>query len=361
MKRKINFLLRIAMVFAIQTEVFRSEATTMDPPADSSSPCANIPHGDHPKELLSNGKLVVVVFLPDKNDGYYRSTRFDWSGLIPCASLKGHRFFGEWSSQYDPSKNDAVTGPAEEFRTNGGPIGHFGPKGQFVAPAGAIGYSEAKPGGLFLKPGVGVLQKIDDRPYQFGFPYPIVDVGCWTVKRKSNSIRFRQVLNGPDGYAYVYEKVVSIEKNDTMTLAHRLTNTGKKTIETNVYDHDFFMIDGKPTGPGMAVRFAFAPKPEDPLGPEVKIDGKELTFLESPKRAVSAYLTGYSNKPSDYDFTVEDTHTHVGIRQTSDQPLYRLYFWSTSSTICPEAYLHLSVRPGETSRWKIHYRFIAPG
>lgn len=65
-----------------------------------------------------NGKVDVLVFLLDKNDGYYRSTRFEWSGVIPCVSLNGHRFFGEWLSQYDPLKNDAVTGPVEEFRTN---------------------------------------------------------------------------------------------------------------------------------------------------------------------------------------------------------------------------------------------------
>ena len=217
---------------------------------------------------------------------------FDWSGLVPCVSLKGHRFFGEWFGQYDPLKNDAVTGPAEEFRTNGGPIGHFGPKGEFVAPAGAIGYNEAKPGDSFLKPGVGVLRKVDNKPYQFGFPYPIVDTGTWTVKKKSRSLLFRQVLNGPDGYAYVYEKVLSIDKNDTMTLEHRLKNTGKKQIETNVYDHDFFMIDGKTTGPGMVVHFAFEPKAEDPLGPAAKIEGKNLIFVDSlgpGKRSVCVF------------------------------------------------------------------------
>jgi hypothetical protein len=190
-----------------------------------------------------------------------------------------------------------------------------------------------------------------------------VDTGTWSVKKRSRSLLFRQVLNGPDGYAYVYEKVLSIDKNDTMTLEHRLKNTGKKQIETNVYDHDFFMIDGKRTGPGMVVHFAFKPKAEDPLGPAAKIEGKSLIFVDSlgPGKGVSAYLTGYSDKASDYDFKVEDTDTHVAIRQTSDQPLYRLYFWSTRTAICPEAYLRLNISPGQTSRWKIHYQFIVPG
>ncbi len=90
------------------------------------NPCANIEHADHPKTTLSNGKLTVVVFLPDAEKGYYRSTRFDWAGIIPCVSLNGHRFFGEWFvGAYDPMRNDAVVGPAEEFRIDDGVLGHY--------------------------------------------------------------------------------------------------------------------------------------------------------------------------------------------------------------------------------------------
>jgi len=84
--------------------------------AETVSDCAEVPHGDHPKALLTNGKLDALVFLPDARNGYYRSTRFDWSGVVGCVSLNGHKFFGEWFTQYDPLKNDSITGPVEEFR-----------------------------------------------------------------------------------------------------------------------------------------------------------------------------------------------------------------------------------------------------
>ena len=105
------------------------------------------------------------------------------------------------------------------------------------------------------------------------------------------------------------------------------------------------MIDGKTTGPGMVVHFAFEPKAEDPLGPAAKIEGKNLIFVDSlgPGKGVSAYLTGYSDKASDYDFKVEDTNTNVAIRQTSDQPLYRLYFWSTRTATARKAIRYLNV------------------
>jgi hypothetical protein len=112
----------------------------------------------------------------------------------------------------------------------------------------------------------------------------------------------------------------------------------------------------------MVVHFQFEPKPVDPLGAAGKIEGKDLKFTEplGPRRGVSGYLTGYSTKPGDYDFTVEDTSTGVAVRQTSDSPLSRLYFWSTRTTICPEGYIHLNIPPGKTGTWTIRYQFTAP-
>ncbi len=73
----------------------------------------------------------------------------------------------------------------------------------------------------------------------------------------------------------------------------------------------------------MAVHFNFEPKPIDPIGSAAKIVGKDLIFTDSlePRKGVSGYLTGYSDKASDYDFTVEDTNSKVAVRQTSDSPL----------------------------------------
>lgn len=327
------------------------------------SPCASVPNGDHPKALLSNGTVDALVFLPDAKDGYYRGSRFDWAGVVGCLSLHGHTYFGEWFSKYDPLRNDSITGPVEEFRTDDGPLGYNGPHGEMFVKPGAIGYNEAKPGEGFLKPGVGVLKRIDDSPYEFGGAYPILDPGKWTVKVGKRSVRFRQVLNGPDGYAYVYEKVLTLEKDrPVMTLTHSLKNTGKKSIETNVYDHDFFMLDGKPTGPGMVVHFAFEPKPQGDLGAAAKIEGKDLVYVDTlgPRKGVMGYIAGFSDRVSDFDFTVEDKNSGVGVQQTSDSPLVRMYFWSTQRVICPEGYLHLNVAPGETGHWTLHYRFFAP-
>lgn len=318
--------------------------------AASTNACSNIPHADHPKSLLSNGDVDAVVFLPDPERGYYRSTRFDWSGVIGCASYKGHAFWGEWFSKYDPLINDSITGPVEEFRSLDG----------------ALGYGDAKPGDLFVKVGVGVLRKIDDSSYKFGTFYPIVDTGKWTVHASKRAITFEQKLQSPIGFAYIYKKTLELDKTGAViALKHQLKNIGSKPIQTDVYDHDFFMFDGRPTGPGMTVHFPFNPKiqdsPDTHFDPSMaKIEGNTISYLQElqPHQTVAGYVTGYSDKAADYDITVEDHTAGVGIQQTSDSPIAKLYLWSICTTISPEAYIHLDVAPRQTQSWTIRYRLF---
>lgn len=332
--------------------------------SSTSSVCADVPHADHPKAMLSNGKLEALVFLPDATNGYYRGARFDWGGVVGCVSLNGHKFFGEWFSKYDPLINDSIVGPVEEFRTDDDHLVPSGHKpGDLYIKVQALGYDEAKPGETFVKLGVGVLRKIDDSPYTFGGAYPVVDTGKRTVRIKKSFITFKQVLHGPQGYAYIYEKTLSLDKNGTtMTLEHHLKNIGTKTIDTQVYDHDFFLFDGRPIGQGLEIRFHFTPEPQGELGPAAKIEGNNIVFQEvtGRHRGVAGYIKGFSSDPADYNFTVEDTNTKVGVQQSSETPLSRFYLWSTARTVAPEGYIHLNIAPGETKSWNIHYRFFAP-
>src|SRR5690348_8874806 len=84
-----------------------------------------------PKAELSNGSLRVRLYLPDAASGFYRATRFDWSGMIETVEHVGHTYYGRWFQGTDPAVHDfeyrgteiiagpntAATGPAEEFNT----------------------------------------------------------------------------------------------------------------------------------------------------------------------------------------------------------------------------------------------------
>lgn len=320
-------------------------ASPQDVPVQTPQTCDDLPHADHPKARIHNGAMQAVVFLPDAQNGYYRGPRFDWSGVVGCASLNGHTFFGEWFNRYDPTGNDAITGPAEEFRH----------------PTSELGYDDAVPGGSFLKIGVGVLRRVDEKPYRFGGDYPIIDHGTWTVKAKERSITFRQVLHSDIGYSYVYEKTLSFDKQgNVLTLSHTLRNTGAKPLDTAVYNHDFFMIDHQPIDAGTEVRLPFVPAFDHPLPASATLDGKtvRVTGPMQPRQGIGAYVTGYSSSPSDFDFTFEDTTRGIGVEETADSPLVKMYLWGTPKTLCPEGYIGIHVAPGQSQSWTLHYRFF---
>src|SRR5882757_8273928 len=49
---------------------------------------------EFPQAKISNGQITAKIYLPDAKNGYYRSTRFDWSGAVYSLQYKGHDFYG---------------------------------------------------------------------------------------------------------------------------------------------------------------------------------------------------------------------------------------------------------------------------
>lgn len=343
--KNLNVLsLRISAVACFAVASVASHATR----APATNNCAPIEPLSAPRATISNGIVNAVILLPDAKNGYYRGSRFDWSGIVGCVIYKGHSYFGAWFPKYDPTLHDSITGPVEEFRAADG--------------ESALGYDKASPDGIFVKPGVGALRRIDEEPFSFVTPYPLVDGGKWTVHVGKRQVAFRQDLNTQIGIAYVYKKKLKLDSSHpVLMIEHELKNTGPETIDTQVYNHDFFMLDGAPTGPGMTIRFPFTPKTDRPLGNGARLDGNQIVYsreLEAGQSAMAA-MTGYSDRPSDFDFVVENTKTAVGVEETGSLPLSRVFFWSIRRTICPEAYVHIKIVPGQTARWTIRYRFYA--
>src|SRR5258708_4754985 len=73
-----------------------------------------------PQAEISNGIIKARLYLPDAANGYYRGSRFDWSGVMPELEYKGHTYFGKWFEEYSPTLHDAIMGPVEAFS----PVGY---------------------------------------------------------------------------------------------------------------------------------------------------------------------------------------------------------------------------------------------
>ena len=107
--------------------------TALAVPAGSAG-CSTSQQASYPKASITNGPVQAVLYLPDAKSGYYRASRFDWSGVVPCLAYEGHTYFGIWFSHYDPMLADAIAGPVEEFRSSDG----------------ALDYAQAKAGDLII-------------------------------------------------------------------------------------------------------------------------------------------------------------------------------------------------------------------
>jgi len=296
-----------------------------------------------PKAQITNGIVSAVLYLPDSVTGYYRGTRFDWSGINAEIIYDGHNFSGQWFEQYDPLLHDAVMGPVEAF-----------------AP---LGYEELSSGGQFVVIGVGVLQKQDSNysPYRL---YKMINHGRWKISTTPNRIQFIHELHDSN-YSYKYEKTEILPKGKArMILIHHLKNTGKHIMKTQVYDHNFFLIDGQPTGPAFEIIFPFQlteKKEGQGLGEKISIAGNRIVVNRSFLKNEQAYtiLEGYGQTSKDYDIRIENHKTGAGIHITANRPVSKLVFWACSTILCPEPYMDLNIRHGETVTWKISYQFYS--
>jgi hypothetical protein len=298
-----------------------------------------------PEAVLDNGVLKAVFHLPDAQNGSYRGARFDWSGVVKSLTFGKHEYFGVWYDKHDPLHHDAITGPVEEFLTGDS----------------ALGYDAAKVGGNFVRIGIGALRKDKDAKFERFGRYTVVDAGKWNVAKKKDRIVFRQDLkDASSGYGYRYEKTVRmVPGKPEMWIEHKLKNTGGKRIESSSYNHNFFVIDGSPTGPDLSVQFGFDAKAKSPLTPLAGMEGSRLSYKSELQKGqtVMSEFTGFGTAAKDYEFRVENRRSGAGVRITGDKPLEKVIFWSIPSVLSPEPYISMSIAPGETFSWAIRYEF----
>jgi hypothetical protein len=302
-------------------------------------------HKDYPQTTLTNGILTLRVMLPDAENGYYRGTRFDWSGVVSLVKYKEHVFFGEWKTTHDATNHDDIAGPVDEF-------------GMFVP----LGYNEAKVGEPFVKIGVGILTKVAEPEYRFWYPYKIIRPGTWKVDSGPDWIEFRQNL-GSGNLGYFYTKKILLRKGSpSFTIAHRLKNTGKARLSTNQYCHNFTMIDNQPIGSQYRLAFPFKPEPQDKAGLRGvgEFTANNLLFRREIKDGESLFakLKGLTGRVTDNAVTVENAKTHAGLHIKGNVAVTSFNLFAAPLAVCPEPFIQIELEPGQEKAWEASYEFF---
>lgn len=290
---------------------------------------------------IGNESLKITLRLPDGESGYYRGTRFDWAGVFESIIYDGCNYSEQWFETYSPVKHDAVWGPAEEF--------------------GSIGYDEVRPGGAFLKIGVGMLERPDDQPYDRFRLHKILDYGQREFSVEPGSAVYRHVLDSETGYGYDYVKKISVIGENSFSIEHKLLNTGTLSLKTDVYNHNFFTLGLLKVAEGRGIDFPY--RPEGDWRDEydhVAFTDSGIRFCAPNDKVISVFTgnlheagKGMSGSPSSFDVFEAVTGRRVQVRCAL--PMTKAVFWANKMVACVEPYLDFDIQPGEEFSFTIDY------
>jgi len=223
---------------------------------------------------------------------------------------------------HEPERHDAVCGPAEEF--------------DLATPP--PGYADS-PDGLFLKIGVGVLQRpAGETEYVFHNDYEMSDPGVWTHEvRGAREIVFRHRAALPGKtYGADYTHRVVLDENDArFKIIRTLKNTGSKAFSTRHYNHQFIRIGDTDIGPDYALELPF-------------VANENHRFSYPLTETFWSPLTGYDN------VTTNAFSVRCGgrvLHSATDLPIADFALYATSRIICPEVFVDIALAPGEEKAW----------
>ncbi|MEM1416733.1 MAG: hypothetical protein AAGH15_17680 [Myxococcota bacterium] len=298
----------------------------------------------YPTRTLDNGEVRVTLALPDAERGYYRGSRFDWSGVILQVEHRGHTFCQPLHERHDPLGHDAITGPAGE-------LGLTEP----------LGYTEARPGESFLKIGVGRLEKRANEPYAFDGAYRLIEPGTWSIEHSPTAIAFEQRLEGERGWAYRYRKTVELLPGEpAFRIAHELENTGSRLIDTDVYNHNFTCIDGDPVGPNANIELPF-PVEGITEDDRAHLEGHTLRVKRELEAGESMWFPLFEGeRPARFhEATIRNERTGASMTFRGDAPVSKMVFWAVRRAVCVEPFESVLARPESGTASAMRFTFAA--
>jgi hypothetical protein len=298
---------------------------------------AELNEGDYPEKVIEAGGLRLRVAIPDSQKGFYRSTRYDWSGMITEAFFQGHRFFVPYRQPQNPLDPNHGAGSAEEFDQESPP-----------------GFATAAEGDAFLKIGVGVLRRSGTEPYRFFHRYEIADGGTWTTSELERGLRFVHRVGEGQEWGYEYEKTLTVNENGSeFVIERRLRNIGTRAIDTTHYSHHFVQFDQAPIDSAYEIEMPSEYQTEEER--PVEIAGAALRTSGTVEKG---FLVRFRNATAVANASTLLRHRLLGLHLSFsvNRPLddFRVYY--EPSIICPEPFVRLSAGAGTDVTWRTVYR-----
>lgn len=268
---------------------------------------------------LASDRLAVSIAVPDSA----RGARFDATASICQVVLDGrHAFCG-----------------IEDGGTLGvGLCAEFGIRGP-------IGYDDARPGEAFLKPGVGALTRGDDQPYDFARAYAVAPSPI-AVSGGDDEALFTAAPLVARGWGVSLVRRVRVA-GDRLEIESTLGNVGERAFAVEEYNHNFLASGG-----GTHELILDGAIDATPAAWFAR-DGARLAW-PTPVR-VPRYLTGPARDATTWSW--RDPSSGRAVSETCSEPWSRFALFTTPSLVCPEAFVHIALAPGESATWRRTWTF----
>lgn len=295
-----------------------------------------------PFHTIRSDRLIVTIMDPNDQSRYNRGVRFTPIAAVISAKLDGQNFL------FCPDDHHPITdhaGLAAEF--------------DLVTPADPAsrlpsGYGEAKMGEGFLKIGVGVLRK-QREPYTLFQESEIISLSKTKVHWNDNGAEFRQTSSGVNGYAY--ELTADLCCVDTRIIVDwSLRNTGKKTLTTRQYSHNFFRFDDRNIGQGYVLSFPYDLSVSG-LKAEQRRVGREIHFVAEVPRPTNLRVDYPPNYAGPNICTLRNVNTKQSITCKTSLPGVYTAIHVRQAYVSPEQFIELHLEPGQTKTWRRSYVF----
>lgn len=223
------------------------------------------------------------------------------------------------------------------------------------APSSPPGHDQARPGGLFVKIGVGELIRTDEQPYWFSNPYQVHRLARVTSRKVENRLILRQSLKSETGWGYSYEKTYFVEPGEgRLTVQYELANTGRNPIHTEQYNHNWFRLGPHDGDAGCVIRPRFPVVPDQ--GDWFIRDGTEIGLL-TPLTKPCYFMSPHSSSAVENRLEVHHLRDGQAVVMDGDFDVARFAVYAESGALCPEIFVKIHLDPGQYRSWKRVYTF----
>ena len=282
---------------------------------------------------IGRGDLKATVAKPGT---HYARARFDWTGFIPQVTYRGKSFC---VSEEGPLK----------LKSTGGE----GLNNEFKADDASRGWEDDR---YFLKPGVGLLEKVDDKPYFFFTEYPIAQPFPCEMEVRDDTVTFRLGALPHNGIAYTMDKHIAVVGNELL-ITTTLRNIGEKPLNISEYNHNFLSLDGAGARPGVT-QTVNSDYNDSSNVEELEKNTDHIAFTAVPTK----FFMITCNAPVAYApmrWEMRDEKTGLRVQEWGDFDVTKFLIWGGAHVISPEIFGDFSAQPGQSRTWTRMWRFFA--